>query len=97
VRFTVDPEGLAALHDQLVGIQADMQNIGSFTGNHDPLDLGTNDDVFNSLQNFYNQWSNGLSIVTDDMTAIVESLATAAEGYAKTENSIVTAETPKGS
>jgi hypothetical protein len=96
VWFTVDPEGLDALRAQLAAIQSGMQNIGNEAGAYDPLDLGPNADVWNELQSFHNNWSDGLAMIGHNLQALLGLLASAAAGYRQTDEQIAQSATPPG-
>jgi len=88
VWFTVNPDGLDALRGQLTAIHSGMQNVGNEAGSYDPLDLGPNADVWNALQDFHNDWSNGLAMIGRNLGALLRLLADAAAGYRQTDDQI---------
>ena len=95
VCFSVDPDGLDALRGHLTAIESGMQEIGNTAGSCEPLDLGPNLDVWNTLQSFHNDWSNGLSMISHNVEALLDLLAKAAEDYRGTDVQIAQAATPQ--
>jgi hypothetical protein len=92
--FTVDPDGLDNLRGQLSAIQATMQDIGSITGCYSPADLGTTPQVWNALQSFNSNWSDGISKIGNNVAALVVLLAKAAADYRGTDEQIAQAAAP---
>jgi hypothetical protein len=95
VFFSVDPDGLDTLRGQLSSIESGMRDIDHVVSAYGPLDLGPNPDVWNALQSFHGDWSNGLAIITRNVAALVGLLAKAAEDYRGTEDQIAQAATPQ--
>jgi hypothetical protein len=94
VCFSVDPDGLDSLRGHLTAIESGMQDAGG-VGSCDPLDLGPNLDVYNALQDFHNDWSNGLSMISHNVAALQGLLAKAAEDYRGTDEQIARVSTPE--
>ena len=92
VVFTVDPDGLDTLRARLAEVQSCMQSIGDVSAGYDPLDLGPGGAVWQELQNFHDNWSNGLAMISRNMSALANLLSSAAQGYRSTESAIVTAD-----
>lgn len=97
VTFSVDPEGLAQLHDNLNAVHSLMQNIGQFALPYDKADLGPDGRVWDALQSFHDSWSNGFNVIEGDMEGILERLAAAAPAYRQVDDSVLKAESPQGS
>jgi hypothetical protein len=95
VSFSVDPDGLDRLHGQLSAIESGMQNIGNDAACYDPLDLGPNADVWNALQQFHNDWSNGMSMIKHNIGQLLKLLGQAADDYRGTEDQISQSATPQ--
>jgi hypothetical protein len=95
VSFSVDPDGLDRLRAQLGAIESGMQDSGTMAGAYDPLDLGPNEDVWNALQAFHNDWSNGLSMIKHNIGQLLGLLARAAEDYRGTDDQIAQTATPQ--
>lgn len=92
VFFSVDPDGLDSLSAKLSAVQATMQNAGNVAGCCDPLDLGQ--DVWIALQDFGNNWSNGLAMIGHNISALAGLLAKAAADYRGTDGQIARSAQP---
>jgi hypothetical protein len=88
VFFTVDPDGLQALRSQLERIQSGMQDVENLADSYDPLDFGPDDTVWNVLQDFQSDWSNGLASIGRNLTALGTLLDKAAADYRGTDQQI---------
>lgn len=95
VSFTVDPDGLDGLRGRLSAIESGMRGIGGTAAAYEPLDLGPNAAVWEALQNFHSDWSNGLAMITRNVQALLGLLSRAAEDYRGTEGQIAQAATPQ--
>jgi hypothetical protein len=95
VCFSVDPDGLDRLRGQLGAIESGMQNSGSEAAACEPLDLGPTPELWNTLQDFHNDWSNGLAMISHNMQRLLGSLAGAAQDYRGTDDQIAQAATPQ--
>jgi hypothetical protein len=95
VSFSVDPDQLDLLSGQLQTIESGMQNSGNMVAVCDPHELGPNVDVWNALQHFQDDWSNGLFMITDNIARLLKLLAQAAESYRGTDEQIAQAATPQ--
>ena len=95
VRFSVEPDGLDALRAQRSAIESGMRDIGHVVSAYGPLDLGPNPDVWNALQSFHTDWSDGLAVITRNVAALVGLLARAAGDYRGTEDQIAQAAVPQ--
>lgn len=94
--FTVDPDGLQALRSQLERIQDGIQNVENAADSYNPLDFGPDDTVWNALQAFQSDWSNGLAKIGQNLTALETLLDKAAEDYRGTDQQIAQAATQPG-
>lgn len=86
VSFSVDPQQLIDVHNQLVVIHADMQSIGSVSAAYDGQ-LGS-PAIDAELANFADNWSNGFLMIQSRMVGLLTHLAQAAAGYHHTEAQI---------
>ena len=82
--FQVDHFTLQALAGQLSTIQTQMSDIGDSAAHVSPLDLGS-PQVYSALQDFYNNWSQGLSTISSNITTVTKMLNAAATAYATAE------------
>ncbi len=96
VFFTVDPDGLEALRNQLEHIQSGMQGIGNAVDSYSPLDLGPDNAVWNALQAFQSDWSTGLAKIGRNLTALETLLDQAATDYRGTDQQIAQTATQPG-
>jgi hypothetical protein len=95
VCFSVDPDGLDTLRARLSAIESGMRDIGQVVSGYGPLDLGPNPDVWNALQSFHGDWSDGLAVITRNVAALAGLLAKAAGDYRGTEDQIAQAAAPQ--
>jgi hypothetical protein len=95
VCFSVDPDGLDQLRGQLSAIESGMQNIGTVAAGYEALDLGPTPDLWNTLQSFHSDWSNGLAMISHNVQQLLGSLAGAAQDYRGTDDQIAQAATPQ--
>jgi hypothetical protein len=94
VFFSVDPDGLDRLQAQLGALRETMQNSGNVAVSFEPLDLGPDQNVWNALQGFHDNWSNGLAMIGHNISALVGLLAKAAADYRGTDEQIAQAAQP---
>lgn len=94
VFFSVDPDALDGLRARLGALQEDMRSAGNIADSCAPLDLGPNQDVWNALQAFRGNWSNGLAMIGHNIDALVGLLAKAAADYRSTDEQIAQAAQP---
>jgi hypothetical protein len=93
--FTVDPQSLEALAGRLSGVESQMSRIGDVAAEVSPTQLGSAD-VFNALQDFHNDWSQGLDKISGNIGGVRARLSAAAQHYGETESGIVRAASPGG-
>lgn len=94
VFFSVDPDGLDRLQAQLSTLRETMQNSANVAVSFEPLDLGPDQNVWNALQGFHDNWSNGLAMIGHNISALVGLLAKAAADYRGTDEQIAQAAQP---
>ena len=94
--FTVDPDRLDSLRQQLGRVTGGLQDIGPVAGSHDPLELGPDPAVWDALRNFEGSWSDGLAMIRRNLTALESLLGTAAADYRDTDQQIAQAATHPG-
>jgi len=95
VFFSVDPDQLDLLHQQLIAVEYGMESSGSTLAAYRPLEIGPNADVWNALQHFSDDWSNGLFMIKDNIGRLLKLLAQAAESYRGTDEQIAQAAAPQ--
>jgi hypothetical protein len=88
VFFTVDPDGLDSLRGQLDRIGVGLQEIGQVAGSYDPLDLGPDPAVWDALQHFDGSWSDGITMIRNNLAALEGLLGKAAADYRGTDQQI---------
>ena len=93
VSFTVDPEDLDALRSRLSAIESRMQGMGQTASSYSWQELGSNPDVYEALQNFSSNWSNGLALISHNIQALAKLLTNAAGDYRGTDDQIAQAAT----
>ncbi len=91
VSFTVDPEGLDTLRSRLGAIESCMQSMGQTVSSYPWQDLGSSPDVYEALQNFSSNWSNGLALISHNVQALTKLLTNAAGDYRGTDDQIAQA------
>jgi hypothetical protein len=93
VSFTVDPENLDALRGRLGAIESCMQGMGRTDSTYPWQELGSSPDVYEALQNFSSNWSNGLALISHNIQALTKLLTSAAGDYRGTDDQIAQAVT----
>ncbi|MGD1053006.1 MAG: hypothetical protein ABR950_04175 [Candidatus Dormibacteria bacterium] len=88
--FEVDPSTLETLSGKLSTIESQMSNIGEVAAQLSPADLGSGD-VYMSLQQFHDNWSQGLQTISGNIATVTRILTAAAKAYGKAESNITTA------
>jgi hypothetical protein len=96
VFFTVDPDGLDRMRAELDHIGTSMQDIGRVAGSYDPLDLGPDPSVWNALQQFDGDWSDGMRTIGQNLTALEGLLSKAAAHYRGTDAQLAQAAAQSG-
>jgi uncharacterized protein YukE len=88
--FEVDPSTLEELAKQLSAIETQMSNIGETAAKVSPFDLGSAE-VYGSLIEFYDNWSQGLQTISSNITTVTQILNAAAKAYTGAESKLTDA------
>jgi Excreted virulence factor EspC, type VII ESX diderm len=88
VFFTVDPDRLDSLQGQLDHIGSGLQDIGQVARRYDPLELGPDAAVWDALEKFDGDWSAGIAMIQQNLTALEGLLGKAAAAYRGTDQQI---------
>jgi hypothetical protein len=88
VYFTADPDGLEALSQRLSSLGDGMQELTVAVDGYAPSDLSPSGDVWNALQAFGQAWSDGLTVMSGNVSALQQRLASASAFYRSTEQKI---------
>jgi hypothetical protein len=91
VSFTADPDGLEALSQRLSSLEDGMRGFTVAVDAYAPSDLSPSGDVWNALQAFGRDWSDGLQVINANVSALQQRLASASMFYRSTEQKIGTA------
>lgn len=92
--FQVDPSSLEGLARQLDAVQSQMSQIGDVAARVSPVDLGSLD-VYSALQDFHNDWSQGLAKIGGNISGVTDRLTAAAKSYDHAETSVKHAARPQ--
>jgi hypothetical protein len=95
VSFSVDPDQLDLLTRQLQATGSGMSTTADTLAAYGQLELGPDADVWNALQRFHDDWSNGLFMIKDNIGRLVKLLTQAAADYRATDGQIAQAATPQ--
>jgi predicted Zn-dependent protease len=85
--FQVDPSSLEALASQLASIETQMSNIGDVAAQVSATDLGSSS-VYSALQDFHDNWSQGLAKISGNISTVTTHLSAAAQAYGTTETAL---------
>jgi hypothetical protein len=96
VFFTVDPDGLDSLRSQLDRIGTGLEEIGQVASSYQPHELGPDPAVWDALQKFDASWSDGITMIRKNLTALEGLLGTAATDYRDTDQQIAQTATQSG-
>jgi hypothetical protein len=90
--FTVDPATLHELSSTLSGVHSGMQAMHGVATGYEGLLGGS--DLEGEVEHFCSHWNYGIGKLADHMGKVVAHLDYAAQGYAASEQRIVTAAHP---
>lgn len=88
--FQVNSDSLLTLSSHLSWVSSQMSGIGEAAAQLSPADLGSLQ-VYSALQNFHDNWSQGLSTISGNITQMTQLLTGAAQAYGTTDSSIARA------
>jgi len=88
VSFTADPDGLDALSQHLSTLEDSMHGLTVAVDAYAPSDLSSSGDVWNALKAFSQDWSGGLKVINENVSALQQRLASASAFYRATDDKI---------
>lgn len=86
--FTADPDGLDALSQRLSSLEDGMHRLTVAVDSYPPPDLSPAGDVWDALQAFGQSWTDGLTVISGNVSALQQRLTAASALYRSTDQKI---------
>jgi Excreted virulence factor EspC, type VII ESX diderm len=96
ISFRVNPDELDVLRRQLDDVVAGMNAAGNSCTGYQAADLGPTAAVWNSLERFHGDWSDGVAKIKQNVAGLAARLSEAARAYRELDGRIAGQESVGG-